>query len=112
MKLKGNLYYNTQITFTYNTKHIEGSKLIENQTRYIYETNTLLTKKNSIIDIADVLETVNHFKLVDYVLDIAHEKLTKEPKNVERNIKELLQSYGALKKVKNILQNKQMFDTI
>ena len=48
MKLKGNLYHNTQITFAYNTNHIEGSKLTEDQTRYIYETNTLLAEKDSI----------------------------------------------------------------
>ena len=69
IKLKGNLYSNTQITFAYNTNHIEGSTLTEDQTRYIYETNTLLTEKDSITDLDDVLETVNHFKLVDYMLD-------------------------------------------
>ena len=67
MKLKGNLYHNTQIIFAYNTNHIEGSKLTEDQTRYIYETNTLLAEKNSITDLDDVLETSNHFKLVDYM---------------------------------------------
>lgn len=51
MKLKGNLYHNTQITFAYNTNHIEGSKLTEDQTRYIYETNTLLAEKDTITDI-------------------------------------------------------------
>lgn len=76
MKLKGNLYHNTQITFAYNTNHIEGSKLTEEQTRYIYETNTLLAKKDSITDLDDILETANHFKLVDYMLDIADKKLT------------------------------------
>ena len=75
MKLKGNLYHNTQITFAYNTNHIEGSKLTEDQTRYIYETNTLLAEKDSITDLDDVLETSNHFKLVDYMLDIANKNL-------------------------------------
>lgn len=78
MKLKGNLYHNTQIIFAYNTNHIEGSKLTEYQTRYIYETNTLLAEKDSIIDLDDVLETANHFKLVDYMLEIANKKLTEE----------------------------------
>ena len=78
MKLKGNLYHNTQITFAYNTNHIEGSKLTEDQTRYIYETNTLLAEKDSITDLDDVLETANHFKLVDYMLDIAGKKLTEK----------------------------------
>lgn len=78
MKLKGNLYHNTQVTFAYNTNHIEGSKLTEDQTRYIYETNTLIAEKDSITDIDDVLETANHFKLVDYMLDIADKRLTED----------------------------------
>lgn len=78
MKLKGNLYHNTQITFAYNTNHIEGSKLTEDQTRYIYETNTLLAEKDSITNIDDVLETANHFKLVDYMLEVADEQLSEE----------------------------------
>ena len=82
MKLKGNLYHNTQITFAYNTNHIEGSKLTEDQTRYIYETNTLLAEKDSVTDLDDVLETANHFKLDDYMLEIADkilpEKMIKE----------------------------------
>lgn len=139
MKLKGNLYHNTQITFAYNTNHIEGSKLTEDQTRYIYETNTLLAEKDSITDLDDVLETANHFKLVDYMLDIANKKLTEkmikefhkilkegtsdsrkdwfmvgdykklpnevgglkttEPKNVERDVKNLLEWYESLKQI-------------
>ena len=139
MKLKGNLYHNTQITFAYNTNHIEGSKLTEDQTRYIYETNTLLTEKDSITDLDDVLETSNHFKLVDYMLDIADKKLTEkmikefhkilkegtsdsrkewfvvgnykklanevgglkttEPKNVESDMKKLLEWYENLKQI-------------
>ena len=78
MKLKGNLYHNTQIIFAYNTNHIEGSKLTEDQTRYIYETNTLLTEKETITNIDDIIETANHFKLVDYMLDAADKKLTEE----------------------------------
>ena len=78
MKLKGNLYHNTQIIFAYNTNHIEGSKLTEDQTRYIYETNTLLTEKESITNLDDIIETANHFKLVDYMLDVADEELTEE----------------------------------
>lgn len=78
MKLKGNLYHNTQITFAYNTNHIEGSKLTEEQTIYIYETNTLLAEKDSITDLDDILETSNHFKLVDYMLEIADKKLTED----------------------------------
>lgn len=78
MKLKGNLYHNTQIVFAYNTNHIEGSKLTEEQTRYIYETNTLVSGKEDITNIDDILETANHFKLVDYMLDVADKKLTEK----------------------------------
>ena len=78
MKLKGNLYHNTQIIFSYNTNHIEGSRLTEDQTRYIYETNTILFEENEIAKVDDILETTNHFKLVDYMLDIANQELTEE----------------------------------
>ena len=78
MKLKGNLYHNTQIKFAYNTNHIEGSRLTEDQTRYIYETNTILFEGETIASVDDILETANHFKLVDYVLDIASENLTED----------------------------------
>ena len=76
MKLKGNLYHNTQVIFAYNTNHIEGSKLTEDQTRYIFETNSILFEGQTVTSVDDILETANHFKLVDYMLDIAEEKLT------------------------------------
>ena len=89
MGLKGNLYHNTQIIFAYNTNHIEGSKLTEEQTRYIYETNTLLAEKDSITDLYDILETANHFKLVDYMIDNADKELTEEMiKKFHRILKE------------------------
>lgn len=78
MKLKGNLYHNTQIIFAYNTNHIEGSKLTEDQTRHIYETNTFLSEKETITDVDDIIETSNHFKLVDYMLNEAEKELTEE----------------------------------
>lgn len=78
MKLKGNLYHNTQIIFAYNTNHIEGSKLTEEQTRHIFETNSILFEGQTITNVDDILETVNHFKLVDYMLDTADEELTEE----------------------------------
>ena len=78
MKLKGNLYHNTQVIFSYNTNHIEGSKLTEDQTRYIFETNTILFEGQTVASVDDILETSNHFKLVDYMLDVAEEELTEE----------------------------------
>lgn len=78
MKLKGNLYHQTQISFSYNTNHIEGSTLTEDQTRYIFETNTILFEGDTIAKVDDILETANHFKLVDYMLDVADKKLTED----------------------------------
>ena len=65
MKLKGNLYHNIQIIFAYNTNHIEGSKLMEDQKRYIFETNTILFEGDTVAS-------------VDYILDIAEEDLIEE----------------------------------
>lgn len=79
MQLKGNLYHITQIEFAYNTNHIEGSTLTEEQTRYIYETNTIVVDDNTKgANVDDVIEMSNHFKLVDYMLDVADEKLTED----------------------------------
>ncbi len=78
MKLKGNLYHQTQISFAYNTNHIEGSTLTEDQTRYIFETNTILFEGDTIAKVDDILETSNHFKLVDYMLDVTDKKLTEK----------------------------------
>ena len=78
MKMKGNLYHNTQIAFTYNTNHIEGSTLTEEQTRFIFETNTILFEDKTIANVNDIFETVNHFMLIDYMIDNAKETLTEE----------------------------------
>lgn len=78
MKLKGNLYHQTQVSFAYNTNHIEGSTLTEDQTRYIFETNTILFEGDTVVKVDDILETSNHFKLVDYMLDVADKKLTEK----------------------------------
>lgn len=74
-KLKGNIYHRTQIDLTYNSNHIEGSRLTHDQTRYIFETNTIGITDEAI-NVDDVLETVNHFKCIDYIIDHAEEKLT------------------------------------
>lgn len=74
MNLKGNIYHITQINFAYNTNHIEGSSLTEEQTRHIYETNTLIAENGSI-KVDDIIEMSNHFKLVDYMLDVAEKSL-------------------------------------
>ena len=75
LKLKGNIYHKTQIKLAYNTNRIEGSELSEDDTRYIYETNTILSSdKPQKVD--DIVETVNHFFLFDFMLEKADEILT------------------------------------
>ena len=74
-RLKGSIYHRTQIDLTYNSNHIEGSKLTHDQTRYIFETNTIgITDQTVNVD--DILETVNHFRCIDYIIDHAEERLT------------------------------------
>ncbi|MBQ9253644.1 MAG: Fic family protein [Bacteroidales bacterium] len=73
--LKGGIYHRTQIDLTYNSNHIEGSCLTKEQTRYIFETNTLgITTENTKID--DILETINHFRCIDYVIENATFSIT------------------------------------
>ena len=81
-RLKGGIYHRVQIDLTYNSNHIEGSRLTKEQTRYIFETNTLgVTTESTRID--DIIETVNHFRCIDYVIDHATDKIT------ESHIKQL-----------------------
>jgi Fic family protein len=74
-KLKGGIYHRTQIDLTYNSNHIEGSKLTHDQTRYIFETNTIGVTDSSV-NVDDVVETVNHFSCIDYIIDHTEDKLT------------------------------------
>lgn len=76
MKLSGGLYHELQVRMTYNSNHIEGSRLSEDQTRLIFETNTIDACEGVPVD--DILETVHHFRAIDYVIDTAEEALTEE----------------------------------
>lgn len=80
--LKGGIYHKIQIELTYNSNHIEGSKLTHDQTRYIFETNTICIENYSL-NVDDIIETANHFKCIDMIIDNAIYKLT------EKFIKEL-----------------------
>ena len=75
-KISGGLYHELQVRMTYNSNHIEGSRLTEDQTRLIFETNTLNIGDGVPVD--DVLETVHHFRAIDYVIDCAGEVLTED----------------------------------
>ena len=74
-KLKGGIYHKVQIELTYNSNHIEGSTLTHDQTRYIYETNTI-GLSNEVINIDDILETSNHFRCIDFIIDKANSSIT------------------------------------
>lgn len=75
MKLKGGIYHRTQIDLTYNSNRIEGSKLTHDQTRYIFETNTIGASKESV-NVDDIIETTNHFRCIDLIIDKAKSKLS------------------------------------
>lgn len=81
IRMPGGLYHELQIRMTYNSNHIEGSKLSEAQTRLIFETN--IVDVGDGIPVDDIIETVNHFRAIDYVIDHAEDRLT------EDSIKEL-----------------------
>ena len=73
--MKGGIYHRTQIDLTYNSNHIEGSRLTHDQTRFIYETNTIGVEGDTL-RIDDIIETTNHFRCIDMVIDRAEERLT------------------------------------
>ena len=81
-KYSGGIYHKTQINLTYNSNHIEGSCLSHDQTRYIFETNTI-GLENEVLNVDDVLETANHFRCIDMIIDHAKDVLS------EKFIKEL-----------------------
>lgn len=76
-RLKGGIYHRTQIDLTYNSNHIEGSRLTHDQTRYIFETNTIGITDEAV-NVDDIVETINHFRCIDYIIDHAEELLTEE----------------------------------
>ena len=73
----GGIYHKTQIELTYNSNHIEGSSLTHEQTRYIFETNTI-DVENGSLNVDDVIETANHFRIVSLIIDNAKSTLTQE----------------------------------
>lgn len=76
IRMPGGLYHELQVRMTYNSNHIEGSKLSEDQTRLIFETNTVDVGEGIPVD--DIIETVNHFRAIDYVIDYAEDALTED----------------------------------
>ena len=80
--LTGGIYHKIQIELTYNSNHIEGSRLTHDQTRYIYETNTIGVA-DGVVNVDDIVETANHFRCIDYIIDRAESNIS------ESMIKEL-----------------------
>ncbi len=76
-RYSGGIYHKTQIDLTYNSNHIEGSRLTHDQTRYIFETNTI-GMENDVVNVDDVIETVNHFRCIDNIIDHANAALTEK----------------------------------
>lgn len=76
-KYPGGIYHKTQIDLTYNSSHIEGSRLTHEQTRYIFETNTI-SVENEVLNVDDVIETANHFRCIDMMIDNAKAALTEK----------------------------------
>ena len=74
--VKGGIYHKIQVDMTYNSNHIEGSRLTHDQTRYIYETNTIGMENSSAVNVDDIVETVNHFRCIDLVIDNADRTLS------------------------------------
>jgi Fic family protein len=75
MGLKGGIYHFTQIKLCYNSNRIEGSRLSEDQTRYIYDTNTVNAEEGKVLNVDDIIETINHFACFRYLLKTANELL-------------------------------------
>ena len=77
-KFKGNIYHYSQVNFSYNSNKIEGSKLTSDQTEAIFDTVSFISKNDELIKLDDLIESKNHFKLFDYMLDNVDNNLTKE----------------------------------
>ena len=88
VKMNGGIYHKVQMDLTYNSNHIEGSRLTHDQTRFIFETNTIGVLADTTVSVDDIIESANHFRCIDLVIDSAASPLT------ERFIKQL---HGVLK---------------
>lgn len=78
MQLKGGIYHKVQIDLTFNSNHIEGSRLTHDQTRYIFETNTIGATNEEPLNVDDIIETANHFRCNDFIIEQAEEPLNEE----------------------------------
>ena len=77
-EIPGGIYLKIQVDMTYNSNHIEGSKLTHDQTRYIFETRTISTEQNKTTNVDELVETINHFTAIDRVIDFANYPLSQK----------------------------------
>ncbi len=77
-RFKGNIYHYSQVNFSYNSNKLEGSRLTSEQTEAIFDTSSFIPKTNDLIKLDDLIESKNHFKLFDYMLDNVDELLSKD----------------------------------
>ena len=75
---RGNIYHYSQVNFSYNSNKIEGSRLTSDQNEAIFDTSSFITKNETLLKLDDLIETKNHFKLFDYMLDNVDNELSKE----------------------------------
>lgn len=113
-RIKGGIYHKIQIELTYNSNHIEGSTLTHDQTRYIYETNTIGINSNNL-NVDDIVETANHFNAINIIIDEAHKQLSeslikllhKTLKNGTSDSRKEWFEVGAYKKLPNEVGGKE-----
>lgn len=118
-KFKGNIYHFSQVSFAYNSNKIEGSRLTEDQTEAIFDTQSIISKSENLIKLDDLIEVKNHFKLFDYILDNIDEVLTKDMilkmhKMLKRGTTDEdspLYNVGGFKKVPNIIGLQNVIET-
>lgn len=89
IRYSGGIYHKTQIDLTYNSNHMEGSRLTHDQTRYIFETNTIGVE-TGVLNVDDVIETVNHFRCIDRIIDNAKAALTEYSAKEEKTFEDIL----------------------
>ena len=115
MRMKGGIYHRTQIDLTYNSNHIEGSRLSHEQTRYIFETNTIGIT-DTVVNVDDIIETVNHFRCIDLIIDHVGERLTEAfvkelHKTLKTGTSDSLKSWFALGEYKRLPNEMGGIDT-
>ena len=118
-KFKGNIYHYSQVNFAYNSNKIEGSRLTSDQTEAIFDTSSFIPKSNDLIKLDDLIESKNHFKLFDYMLDNIDELLTKDMiiemnKILKRNTsneENPIYNVGGFKIIPNIIDAVNVIDT-